>query len=171
MRVIPQPGFFSRAPGDVVHEGLPLREGRVGVSLVWLDVPESCVPDIAIANTLGTINQFLFAGYAPGTLLLESCSLTPGLSALGARIFQIRYEFLFSPNFTRNKTIPGGGVPLPQIANGFNSILHYYALKVVLGIPVGGVVEYLPMSSDGTAGGTPPYRLKDFGFLFVPNQP
>lgn len=143
----------ATGPHVPVPEGTPLRVPHVLASYTWHQVPVAGYPARAALNGLGTINQAAFDGWPAQTMLLTDATPRPYRDAFGNRTLDVEYKFLILPNVSRDGTNTPRG--------------HNWILRTDLG---NRRMDYVQVTSDGTANGTPPYRLSPYENLFRPDQ-
>lgn len=162
--------------GQLIREGIPIRQAGMDVRYTWHCVPEEAIPIEAIQNSLSCVNDADFDVFQANTLLFEDIAdLSPERSPIGDRIYTITYKFKYLPNKARS-VVP----PAPHLG-------HNYLLRLVTADDIPqpdmpllqpGDVEYLPVSSNGyewygrpdNKHGTPIYDFANFEKLFQPDQ-
>jgi hypothetical protein len=144
---------------NVIPWGFPVTQPYAEVRYVWHQVPRDAYPARAINNAFGSVNNGQFDTFSQGTLLFKDIDVASQRSAAGDRILNIQYSFVYLPNYSKSQNPAGQN-------EGHNAILRSY-------VDATGkrVIDYWPVTSDGSVDGATPYRYTDFATLFRPDQP
>lgn len=148
-------------------EGLPIVEPAAEVQYTWHAVPlgDSVtgfgVPRVLHLTALGKLNNATFDTYPAGTLRLESVEPIPKRDCLGNRIFDIVYKMQFLPRVGHLKGQNQDGTQDASYGHNYVYTVDSTADNLIVA----------RVTSNGLAGGTPPYRSMDYGKLFNPDQP
>jgi hypothetical protein len=153
---------FLRFVGSVdpIPEGIPFTQFRSNITYIWHQIPIAAIPNIAIATCSGKVNNLIFDGYQPGTLLFTGYRFRPWQGPIGDRLVDIEYRFIYMPNFFITPATKA-----PTYA-GWNSIPNVVA----------GMFVYTQFSADGTYDpignpGAIVFKPADLTTLFNPDQP
>ncbi len=133
-----------------IAEGIPVVEPSMDLVYTWHRVPEAAVPVNAIMAQMGTVNDAIFDGFAPETLLVEAPDPKPIYSPFGGREYDIQYRMKFLPRWDRTA----------KVARGWNYILRK---------PPDGQLQFVLVTSDGALDSTRTYRATNFRNLFRPD--
>lgn len=136
-------------------EGLPYFIPSGDVIITHYEVP--AVPTRAIQRCMGAVNHAEFVTpemtYPKETLLCQKPQLARYKNVLGQRVYDIRFVFLYLPNWDEDL----------QVAHGHNWRQKYVSST--------GKLVWTEISSNGQTSGTKPFRTANFLDLFRPDYP
>lgn len=146
--------------GLSVPEGVAVTIPHIDLQYQWMHVPLAAVPQAAIREGIGKINDAVFDGFEAGTLLCETPDPVPITDQTGNRRFNITYRFRYLPN--RKRTLASNAGEAIGTALGWN-----YVLKPTAN---GTELDFIKTTATGALGGPPLYESFDFTKFFRPTQ-
>jgi hypothetical protein len=148
-----------------IPEGVPFPDNFLSITYNWFGVPREAFNRDYAFKSLNCVNHKAFDGFPAECLLFAGVKETPRRGPLNDPLLDISFSMkaVYHPSRTTVAANPPVLTPL-----GWNGLLRNLLDTFNTNTKI---LDYVRVTSNGTATGTPPFSLVDFRKLFQPAQP